>query len=458
MKFARSTPGCGYRGTWLWLPRSQVSSQQLRSALSFDDPRARKAITAWADYPDHILVPRNYQMQETLRNHPFPVYSTLPQGYPRVHLRSRVILDAKEPSKSYQHEAAQALLRTEDGILCLRCGAGKTVVVLHAAAQLHVPILVIVNELGLAAQWLEEIERFLGVPPSKVGFVGGGKFDWERDITIAVVHTLASRAKDHCLPLEMRLHFGVVIPDEAHVMGAPYFNLAIPPFPGRRWGLTATPTRGDQYDSLLEYTIGRVVYTYLFPDLQPRVEFRTLPTDSRNIPYREIHDRTGEFHFGLAYNYLATLPARTDRIVADIYAAMADGRQCLVLTHSRRMCELLGECIPEAGVVHGGVTGACRRSRINAQNPVVSVMALGKQALNKPSLDTLFVVEPLAKSNGIQQIMGRILRKFSGKQSPLVVFYDDMNIPPLHNLCNKVRRTLTSWPAEKGGRVPYTTV
>ena len=458
MKFARRDPLCGYRGSWLWLPRSQVAPGQLHSALAFEG-RKGELVQGWIDAPNHILVPRNFYTVEAMSKFPFPVYDTRPRTFPRVDLRSSVVLDAKEPSKTYQRESSAALLGTDDGILCLRCGAGKTVVALHAAAQLHVPILIIVNEKGLVEQWLEEIETFLGVKPVDVGVVGDGRFDWKRSITLAIVNTLAKRARDNRLPPEMRLHFGVVIADEAHIMGAPYFNLAVPPFVGRRWGLTATPTREDQFDPLLKYTMGRVRYTYLVPDLKPSVEFRQLPTDIKRIPHIECHDRTGEFHFGKTYAYLAEyVPERTDQIVNDIMDAVLEGRQCLVLTHSRHMCELLGERIPGSGVVHGGVKGTERRENIVQGNPVISIMQLGKQALNKPSLDTLFVCEPLSKRGVIQQIMGRVLRKFSRKKEPLVVFFEDVGIPPMRNLCNKIRRSLNSWPEEQGGRVPFKVV
>ena len=69
-----------------------------------------------------------------------------------------------------------------------------------------------------------------------------------------------------------------MIPDECHVVGAPWINRAIPPFQGRRWGLSATPNRVDQFNSLLRYTMGEVVYTYLEPELIPKVYFKRMNT------------------------------------------------------------------------------------------------------------------------------------------------------------------------------------
>ena len=134
---------------------------------------------------------------------------------------------------------------------------------------------------------------------------------------------------------------------------------------------------------------------------------------------------------------------------------MRDGRQILVLTHSRAMCDALAAKLPMAGVVHGGVKEGERLRRIKEMNPVVAIMRLGKQALNKPSLDTLYICEPFRKEAMLQQTMGRILRNHGVKQTPVVVIYEDTNISPMFKLCQKLRTALSRWPAHKGGRIQY---
>jgi superfamily II DNA or RNA helicase len=391
---------------------------------------------------------------------PYPVYDARFKNFPSVDLKSSVILDSREPSKTYQRDGSAALLNTHDGILCLRCGAGKTVVALHTAAQVKQPILVVVTDKGLARQWMEEIEQFLGVPQKEIGRVGGdgGEFDWEHPITVALVQTLARRTADGTLPVEMTRHFGVIIPDEAHLMGAPYFNTAIPPFHGRRWGLSATPTRDDGFDTLLKYTIGGVVYSYLTPDLKPTVFFKRLPTKpnfAQAVVREATHDKTKNLHFGKLYSYFGTLDDRTDEIAKDIRGALKEGRQILVLSHSRAMVEALSQRFPDAGVCHSDVKEEERIRRIRECNPVIAIMQLGKQALNKPKLDTLFVCEPFTKKGALQQTMGRVLRSFVGKKKPVVVFFEDVYIRPLMLMCNKLRMALTRWPTHKGGAILF---
>ena len=465
MKIIKREPGVGYIDNRLWLPKSHTNRDQIQRVFTYEG-KDGNPIEAWREERYHFLVPRNYLRHETLGKLPYPVYDVRQKIFPYVNFHSRVVLDAKEPDKDYQRKGSEALLSAYDGILCLRCGAGKTVVALHTASLVHVPTLIMVSDEGLAEQWYEEIREFIDIEPNDIGFIGGerGKktrkdLDWKHPIVIAHVQTIARRAEEEALPAAMLHHFGVIIPDEAHIMGAPYFNGAMPPFHGRRWGLSATPEREDGFDTLLRYTVGSVVYTYLTPDLSPVVYFRELSTtiDFSDKPVRrETHDATGELHFGMLYGYMAReLTTRTDAVEKDIRDALANDRQVLVLTHSKDMTEILGTRFPNAGVVNGDVKGEERRRRIRECNPVIAIMALGKQALNKPSLDTLYVVEPYAKKGILQQTMGRVLRKFAGKRQPIVVFFEDVNVSPIANLCGKIRTLMNKWPAHKGGRIKY---
>lgn len=464
MRLVRRDPTAGYFDTWLWLPKIHASKAQVRSSFSYFDARTEKTIDAWQEEDHHYRVPRNYLSPATLATLPFPIYDARIKDFPKASLTSRVVLDAKEPSKTYQADSSAALLNTYDGILCLRCGAGKTVVALHSAAQLGVPVLIVVSDKGLAQQWISEIEACLGVPRNEIGRIGGdgSAFDWKRPIAVGLVQSIASRIADDRMPAELFQHFGLVIFDEAHVMGAPYFNTAAPPFHGRRWGLSATPAREDGFDTLLRYTLGPVIYSYLQPDLKPTVFFCQLPT-RLDLSDPEVvdatHDTSGAFHFGMTYGHFArSMPDRTEAIAKEIQGALSTERQVLVLTHSVEMTEALAAHFPDAGVVHGKVREAERFRRIRECNPVIAIMQLGKQALDKPKLDTLFICDPFTKTGVLQQTMGRVLRNFSGKKKPLVVFFEDVYIKPLSRMCGKLRLRLNRWPDYKGGAIPYTVI
>lgn len=243
-----------------------------------------------------------------------------------------------------------------------------------------------------------------------------------------------------------------------HILGAPYFNSAIPLFPGRRWGLSATPRRNDHYDSLIEYTIGRVAYEFLLPELVPNVYFLRLET--RIPPTKKareaVSDMNGEFHHLRCYGYLATLRQRTEQIAREIRVAMSKGRKVLVLTHSRAMCDALAAHFPDGGgVVHGDIGASKRFDIIRNSNPLIAIMQVGKQALDKPELDTLIVCDPFTNPNILQQTMGRLLRIFAGKKRPSVIFVEDYRIDELRAACSSMKRTLSRWPISKGGAIGW---
>lgn len=459
VEILRRVAGNAYYSNALWLPKSYVSEMQLRGALTYELTGDKEPYRAWAVERDHYLVPRNYIVNTALPMLPFPVIDARLKRFPRVHFESKVILDFKSKGATYQRDGVSALLRADNGILCLRCGAGKSVCGIHAIAQLGVPGLILVNDLGLAQQWINEIELFTNLKGDDIGFVGDGEFRWKRKLTVALVHTIAGRISKNVLPREMVEWFGVVLADEAHTTAGPaYFGLAMTPFHGRRWGLSATPRRTDNFDSLLRYTMGPVVYSFLMPELTPLIFFRRLPT---KLNFKDpavvdaISDVSGETHLQKLYGYLATRNDRVGIIATEMRAALKQGRQLLVLSQSRQMVERLGQLFPDAGIIHGGVKRKLRPDRIDNCNPVIAIASLGRQALNKPSLDTLMVLEPFTDAGVLQQLLGRIQRPHPSKQRAMAVLYDDVHIAELHRMCMKVRSLFSRWPDNQGGRLHW---
>lgn len=447
-----------YYDSHLWLPRKYYSEQQLRGTLVYDNDGT--PFEAYSTEAYHYRVPRNYIPESALSALPYPIVDARIQRFPAIKIKSLVTLDYQNPEETHQREGAAALLRSQNGILCLRCGAGKTVTAIHAFCQTRVPTLIVVNDLGLAEQWLDEILEFTNLREDEVGLIGDGHFRWEHKVTIALAQSLAGRVRDNKLPREVVDHFGVVIADEAHTTGGPaYYHLSVTPFHGRRWGLSATPTRSDNFDSLLRYTMGPVVYRYLLPELVPAIFFRRMPT---RLNLRDpavasaVTDVSGELHSQKIYSYLATCDDRTRIIAAEVQAALDQGRQVLVLSQSRAMLDRLHILFPQAGLVHGGVKDRKeRRRRVRECNPLIAISKLGRQALNKPRLDTLLVLEPYTDPSVLQQLLGRIQRRDPSKQLPLAVFYEDAHIKPMHRMCKKIRTLFTRWPSEQGGRLGW---
>lgn len=453
MKLVRRDPDKGYIDTWLWLPKTEVSRQQIVSALAYTT--ATQEVHAWRETPHHFLVPRNYLGPETLARLSFPIVDARFMDFPKTSLRSKVVLDMQLPELTYQKDSVSAIQSAYDGVLCLRCGGGKSVIALHAAVDANGPILIIVDELSLAKQWIRTIKSVLDLDDPIIGVVGDGKCDWKHSITVATVHSLARLVRaGEFAPLSQ--HFAIAIFDESHTMGAPTFNTVVNAIQGRRWGLSATPHREDAFDSLLKFSLGKIVFTYLMPETRPHFYFLQLPTPKLSgVKRAQASDSAGRFHYASAYGVLAQDVRRTAAILKEVRLALASGRTCLVLTHSRAMCETLAAALPGSGVVHGNVSGTKRLDRVAKCNPIVAIMKIGEKALDKPNLDTVFIVDPVAREGRLQQIMGRALRLKSNKKHPTIIFCEDYNIKEMKRLANKARRALNEWPDEQGGAIPF---
>lgn len=107
-----------------------------------------------------------------------------------------------------------------------------------------------------------------------------------------------------------------------------------------------------------------------------------------------------------------------------------------------------------AGLMIGDIKPKERARMLAEKQVTFAIMKYGREGLDEPSLDTVFVCEPMSQKNALQQLMGRVLRKRSGKKQPIVVFFED-NIGPIIGMCQNLRRHLNSWPVEEGGPFSY---
>ena len=128
------------------------------------------------------------------------------------------------------------------------------------------------------------------------------------------------------------------------------------------------------------------------------------------------------------------------------------------LEFGRRQREFLKEALKNnsgnAGIMIGDVKLEQRMKMLREKQIVFAIMKYGREGLDEQSLDTVFVCEPMSQKNGLQQLMGRVLRKKAGKKTPVVVFFED-NIGPMIGMCSNLRRHLRTWPHEEGGPFHY---
>ena len=153
--------------------------------------------------------------------------------------------------RPHQAEALAAWKKNNcRGVAALPTGSGKTILAVHAIAELKRPAIILVPTIDLLVQWNLVLERFFG---KCTGMLGGGSRDI-RDITVSTYDSAV---------INMEFigdRFGLLIADECHHLPGPETRLAaamsIAPF---RLGLSATPELPPEREAVLFDMLGPVV-------------------------------------------------------------------------------------------------------------------------------------------------------------------------------------------------------
>lgn len=428
----------------LWLPKWGVRWQAITDALEFWEvaDRAPALVRLWEDSKDHVGVPREFLKAADYQSYPFPFIDLAPRSFPKSGLKTKVQLRNQK-----QVEAYAAMQANPNGILNLGCGKGKTVLALKRLVELECPGLVVVHNTYLFNQWKERIEEHLELPPGeKIGVIQGKEFDWKRPVTIAMIHTLAQRAKEGKIPFELSQHFGLGIYDEVHHLAARHFAHSAHILSGYRLGLTATPRRLDGLEYIYNYHLGPVFYVDTEQDLIPRTYFQLTPTQI-DLTRKEVKDVTGELNLPRLRSFLGGDEAAVLFRWRCIMEAANNGRKILAVSHSKDMLLKLHAMTPNSAVIVEE-TPQEERSRMVVESQVTYAIArLGVEGLDDPKLDTLFFLTPFTSENDLEQAKGRIgARDPAAKKShPVMVFFDDVHIPPFHSMCKKLKKKLNEW-------------
>lgn len=359
-----------------------------------------------------------------------------------------------------QIPTAEALLAHNNGVLSATTAFGKTVIAAYLIGQRKVNTLVLVHTQALLNQWKKALSEFLEINEtlpellkkrgrkkerSLIGQLGGSKNNLSGFVDIAIMQSLISGDEVR----ELVKDYGMVIVDECHHISAVSFEQVLKEVNAKFvYGLTATPARQDGHQAIIHMQCGPIRYQV---DAKAQAEKR--PFDHAVIPKFTSFAQpvTDEVPWRItdAYAAMQVNEERSNKIVADVLTAVAEGRTPIVLTerydHAKLLADILREKSKNVVLLSGKGTAKEKReilqglSQLPADEPLILV-ATGRyvgEGFDLPRLDTLFLAMPVSWKGTLAQYAGRLHRNYEGKQEVLIHDYVDIRVPMLERMYHK---------------------
>lgn len=399
--------------------------------LSFDNPEYFKALNSGQAVDGIPRYLRAYEKTRSLyrlpRHAPFRKFGI---REPRFVIPKTEMLpwEFTKTLRENQHAPFEALkhqlIYRKDGVLVLSCGRGKTIIATAAFAWQQRPTLAIVTQLFIAQQWKDALLTFTNIPEDRIGLIGDGKNEWNKDFVISTVQSLAKRDD---LPPDFYRRFGIIFFDEVHRLGAPLFSRVVPVFTGVRIGLTATLERTDGMHKLFMLHVGEKFYEDRSQQLIPRVYFLPTPVQKDVSGFRQWGGHR-KLNMAKIVTHLSRLDYRREFVLGLIQRAFKKNRKVLLLSERKDELfayrEILGD---DSGLCIGSMSQDERQQSL--QKPIILATAqLVKEGLDKADIDTLVIEFPQSSEAFSEQAAGRILRMDDSKRSPKIYVLVDSGV------------------------------
>jgi superfamily II DNA or RNA helicase len=323
----------------------------------------------------------------------------------------------------------EVLRITGGGSIAVNPAMGKTVMAIYLICQLKKKAIIICHKDFLISQWIERIGQF--APAARIGVIKGSKcITHDKDIVVGSIQTLWS--KD--IPESIMKSFGICVYDEAHHVSARQFHKALQKTNLKyTLALSATPERADGLERVGFWYLGDICY---------RQDIKDKPKETVHVKVYEYNNNDPKY-CKMEFNVMkkpnnakmitniAECERRSKFILGLIPPLIADGRKIIMLTERISHVDWFMIELPKIGVDCGRYVGGMKQQHLDAaqDKPVlISSFQMVLEGFDNSTLDTLIWCTPKAGLGGLEQGIGRILRKQAHlrTQIPLVIDVADM--------------------------------
>ena len=340
--------------------------------------------------------------------------------------------------REYQKIATEATSKKDFGVIVAPPGSGKTIIGLSIIAEKKQPALVIVHRKQLAAQWVDRIETFLGIPGKDIGKISAGRIKIGKRITIALIQSLRKAAEDAEVD-ELLTSFATIIIDECHHVPAETFRGTIARFNTKYlYGLTATPFRKYNDGKLIFSYIGDVIAEIKATEIENHLKTRIVVRDTElDVPFNIKTDK-----FETLSRILVHDSARNKLIFNDLTRELNMGKRAIVLTERKDHFDTLRQFLKQSyeTVTLSGEDSESGRNikwKILNEGNYQVLVATGQyfgEGSDLANAHCIFLVYPFSFEGKLVQYIGRVQRS---PIDPVIYDYRDYKIDYLERLFQK---------------------
>ena len=327
----------------------------------------------------------------------------------------------EEIKKCFQKNNPAVLLEAPTGF-------GKSFLLSYILQYLKQRTLILVDNKNLLTQIVNELNTFLD---KEVNIIEKNN-KTIRDINITTIQFLLKN-KDYLN--EIKDKFGLIVIDEAHLIGARVFTDVIEQFNSYyRYGMSATPTRSDGLDEMIED-----IFEYKVKGF-----YRGIDIEVHRIFIDEFLISSNSYQQAIETLLLNNKIQQALKIMLDFYINKLNKQVMIAINNNivqNFYYNLVKENITDKVAIIRGDTKKSDRDRIlekydNSEIKVIIGYNVLKKGISIPRMDILINLFSATTKENVKQLIGRLSRIYEGKRK---AYFIDFNLVEGLNRQQKVK-------------------